>query len=242
MNTILKTILLKPELKSGVIVAPCLSGKTHALCAKAIQLASEGQQVLLVVPTISSAKAEGGVAYELAKQLIDSNHPYRISPESLNISIGGGKIKVCDLTFTPDKVFDTAIIMDSIKNPHLVGRRSPRFSSNTISVVSAYHIAENLTEYMLRGCLAVKYTIGGDINSITISTAHASKIESEDTVDCYLNSYGYFNMTIKQPDLLLVENNPNYMYYIQQSGEETRLRMLESNILKCYNYLQGKSS
>ncbi len=108
--------------------------------------------------------------------------------------------------------------------------------------MSAYHVAENLPAYNLRGCLEVKHTIGGDISSIRVFTARAEKIESESTVDCYLNSQGYFNITITQPDPALVSMNPNYMSYLQHAEKETRLRMLESDILTCYNYLQSKSS
>ena len=240
MNTVLKTILLKPELKSGVIVAPCLSGKTHALCAKAIQLASEGQQVLLVVPTILSAKAEGGVAYELAKQLIDSNHPYRISPESLNISIGGGKIKVCDLFFTPDKKFDTMIVMDGIKDPLRIGR-GLGIANNKIYCVTAYDLALGYDLEWNKGFLGISHNLNGDISRITltpqINNDHTYKLD-EGTL--LLNhAHGWFSILINKPSSLLTDTSELYLRHLNSSDATTKIRMLETDIFTCYKYIYG---
>ena len=242
MNTVLKDILLKPELKSGLIVAPCLSGKTHALCAKAIQLASEGQQVLLVANHIRNVSCLGGALSELEKQLKDSEFAFRISPDSLNIVVNGGKIKVCDLTFTPDKVFDTAITLDGVPVHRLV-RPNRKYYQNRIFTTTAMEIANNLVAYISGGLVRTSQNIGGGISSIKLSGVCNNVLSSGEGFELNLGDYGLFNLTIKEPDNnLSTLHYSAYMSYVNATDYESKLNLLETDILKCYNYLQSKAS
>ena len=241
MNTVLKTILLKPELKSGIIVAPCLSGKTHALCAKAIQLASEGQQVLLVANHIRNVSCAGGALGELEKQLKDSDFAFRISQDSLNIVVNGGKIKICGLNFTPDKVFDTSITLDGTDvNRLLIPHK--KYYEAAIFTTTAMDIARNLNNYASACLVRTSRSIGGDISYIGLSGVYDGVFSSDKGFELNLGDDGSFSLIIKEPDSNLLLNNPAYMSYVNATDYESKLKLLETDILKCYNYLQSKTS
>lgn len=238
MNTTLCKVLEDTRLKSGVILAPCLSGKTYALCKKAIILAEGGQDVLFVVPTIDQAKAEGGILGTMKTILEQMSVPFRISENSLNIQVAGGKIKIADTKFTPDKVFDTALFSDSFKRAPILNNKV-KYYKNSIYFLDMEDILYDIPYYACKGLLNLKYNIGGDISDITLSR-HNEVLEGVgDGYKLWVGGHGYFSLVIDNVDETLKQENLTYINWINTLPEPNRTFKLSTNLTKCYDLLPG---
>ena len=238
MNTTLCKVLEDPRLKSGVILAPCLSGKTYALCKKAVILAEGGQDVLFVVPTIEQAKAEGGMLSAMKVILEQMSLSFRISENSLNIQVAGGKIKIADTKFTPDKVFDTALFSDSFKRAPIFNNKVKYFK-NSIHFLDIEDALYDIPHYSCKGLLRLKYDIGGDISNIGLSK-HSEVLEGLGKgYKLSVNEHGDFSLVIDSMDETLKQENLTYVNWINTLPEPDRTFKLSTDLTKCYDLLPG---
>lgn len=242
MNTLLTTLLSNNDLKSGLVVSPAFSGNTYAFCYKAIMLAREGQDVLVTANSYAAAKAEGGLVSTLTLILEELELPYRLSEKSLILNICGGRVKICDSTFVPDKVFDTLIVPDNVHYAKdLVN--TTKFYDCIIQHRTVFQLVSEFIENGERPLYNIhaKRTICGDVASLELSGVPFGSEVSEDEDKCSLslNSAGYFNLHLKTAkNTFIHKNNEYYVKFLDSLSPSQKVIHLSTDFNECYKYLK----
>jgi hypothetical protein len=236
MNTLLSKTLSRKELKYGYVISPAFCGNTYALCNKAVLLAMEGEDVLVAANSLEAIRCSGGTLSVFRKVLETSEVDYRISEKSNIITVGNGKIKICDGDFVPDKSFDTLIVLDNVSYvDNILSRKSPVDCKNKI-------IHRTPMQLVKEGLLVSKIrSLSGRVVEVRVSRSLGSGATSEVAggYDLFNNSH-MFLLNVKQRDVGMVDVNSLYVRHLDSLPFEKRIEMNCTDLTEIYKYLNNE--
>jgi hypothetical protein len=216
---------MDPDFTQGVILAPAGSGKTYALCSKAIKLAESGQDVLFVSYSRGVATSQGG-CWGMLEDLCGSS--VRASYGSLTLQFSKGKIKVCDLDFVPESKWDTMIFQDGIDHTE-VKYSTP--STNIIKCMSHYHFMENIDSLWCSCVLTFKRDLRGKVKDVVLR-------DMTKLVPPPLLPNNWIEAPFKSNPYLL-DNNPAYFKALESLDHYTRVKLTSTDLTECYNQINS---
>jgi hypothetical protein len=230
--TLLNEILSRKELKSGYVISPALCGNTYALCNKAVLLAMEGEDVLVAANSLGAIRCAGGTLSVFRKVLENLEADYRISEKSNIITVGNGKIKICDGDFVPDKSFDTLIVLDNVHYvDNILKGRSPVNYKNRIVHRLPY-------EFVREGLWTPKtYSLSGKVVKVGMTKQLGKNTTSEIGHNHELtHNSSVFLLRITQRDDVMVDINSLYVKQLDSLPFEKRMEMNCTDLTEIYKY------
>lgn len=241
-TTELFALLSNPTFKKGLIVAPALSGKTYALCNKAVLNTLQGEFVLLVTPSKAVACGRGGVHEILKVQLEGNLVKYRYSPESGIYQVGLGKLKVVTEDFVlegSDLRPDTVIYTETV--PYTSQQKRV---TNTIRCTSHYQLSEHRREAYYEGDVKIRRNLAG--KEVDMSLQYPFDSEGEfvspvtvGTLSYAVNSNGRFVIEVGEPSQLLADQNEIYIQYLNGLDPITKTRLTCTNFAECIKIVEA---
>lgn len=242
MYSDLRKVLINPELKSGVIIAPSACGRTTALAHKAILSALEGGQVLVVATSLLAANAGGGFIDKVECVLEELGvEEYRLSPNSSIITIGEGKIKVADLDFVLDKQYDLVIYLDGL-------------DYDSIKRVDTLSAIICMTHYQLLGsCPQIRLSLvkevtnmRGEVSKRFVNHYKPAGDFSEGTVVCKYSGDNNFVLEVREDSDIMKRDNPvfnnnhGYRACVNAMGRVEKIKSFSTSLDECYEVRVGE--
>ena len=213
-TTKLTEVLLDPELKKGLIVAPIFSGVTSALYKKAVALVEEGKDVLFVKESFKKHELDPSFKKIIQDTYLTKTDTYLgITPSSVTYDVKDkGSLTICGLDYTPLDTFDT-VIVDSCASPEF--KLNPYLKSIICVTTVEDLIKDHFNLNRKIPYLLTYKNLKGDVSSVSLSLPFKNKEILDGNLRLTCNENGDFIIECLERDDLVLGSNPIYSAYLK---------------------------